>query len=159
MGQDYYIGVQLVELNQHDSKGNEWDSVDGSAPDPFFTIKWQDQIIFTGSVKSDCLIAQWSEAEFNVRKMALEGTRASLDDVIAGGRVRIAPDLPVTITLYDKDLVANDEIGSFIVDTNNLFLGEQTFDNPMPGIKRLVLRTLPLASLPHLFQESKDGKK
>lgn len=159
LGQDYYVGVQLVELNQHDGKGKDWDSLDSSAPDPFFTIKWQDQIIFTSSVKSDSLIAQWSEAELDIRKMALEGIRASLDDVISGGRVRIAPDLPITITIYDKDLVATDEIGSFKVDTRELAIGEQTFDNPIPGVKRLVLRTLPLESLPHLFQESKNGKK
>lgn len=145
-GGDYYIGVKLVEVSPKKADGSAWDS--GSAPDLFFRLEWQGLTIFESSVKSDTLIAHWSEAEFDLREIALEGKKASLDEIIAGGKIRVDAQKPLSIILVESDLVGSDEIGRVELQVTELKLGLQTLIKPIPGVERLVIRVVALESLP-----------
>lgn len=150
---DYYVGVQLVELTPQRADGSAWDSLDGSAPDVYFSIYWQGQQIYQSSVKSDSLLSFWSEAQLDLRKTAIVGGVASLDDVIAGGRIRVAKGVPVQFSFYEKDLITDTQIGTFDLESSELFEGLTTYRDPLPEVKRIVIRAVPLGSLPSLFSE------
>lgn len=154
--QDYYVGVQLVEVTATDKDGESWDSFNDSGPDLYVVFHWQGVKVFKSSAKEDSLIAHWSEAEFDLRDYALQGKPTSIDDVIAGARVRISETEPLTITLYEKDLLKDDLIASFDIDLTKLTEGTHTITDPAPSVKRVVLRVLPFSALPSLFGEKKE---
>lgn len=150
---DYYVGVQLIELAPQRADGSAWDSFDGSAPDVYFSIFWQGQQIYESSVKYDSLLSFWSETQLDIRRTAIVGGIASLDDVIAGGRIRVAKGVPLKVSIYERDIIGDTHIGTFELQSIELFEGLTTYRDPLPEVKRVVIRALSLGSLPRLFSE------
>lgn len=148
---DFYVGIQLIEVNPTQEDGSVWDGINDSGPDLYVQFHWQGQRIFQSSVKEDSLIAHWSEAEFDLRDYALKGKPTSIDDVISGARIQVRKDAPLRVVVYEDDLLRDDFVGEFTVDLTTLTEGTHVIQNPTPQIKRVELRVLPFSALPSLF--------
>lgn len=148
---DFYVGIQLIEVTPKKADGSVWDRINDSGPDLYVQFNWQGQRIFQSSVKEDSLIAHWSEAEFDLRDYALKGAPTSIDDVIAGARIQVRKDAPLTITIFEDDLMFDDKVASFEVDLTSLTEGTHVIENPAPQVRRVELRVLPFSALPSLF--------
>ncbi len=153
LGKDYYVLVQLVELAATDANGNAWDSVNDSAPDIMVEIDWRGQRVYRSTTKSDSFVGKWSAAEIDLRKIAISGEATSVESVIRAARVNIAPEEKLTVTVYDTDFLnEGDKAGTLEVVTTDLLVGQHTYENPTPAIKRLVLKVVSMDASPEMLQ-------
>jgi hypothetical protein len=116
---DVTIEVQSVELNEKKSDGKAWDlkipmKKGSELPDIFVEIKHGKQSILKTPVSKDTLSAQY--------------TKQSV--VVANAHIK-----DVTITVWDKDGVKNDNAGTITVSDQN---GEVTLSGG--GVKALKLK-------------------
>ena len=139
-GKDYYVTVALLEISERDAAGGSWDSLTESGPDIYVEIQWKGTRIYRSTVKKDTFVAKWSNAELNLRALALSGQGASMDDIIHAARMNVKPDEEIVIRAFDDDLLSGAEAGSLTVKTTDLRVGDTTYELAGPGIKRLVIR-------------------
>ena len=149
VGSDYYVTLTLVELEEKKPDGSDWDSYNDSAPDIFFKIFWRDHEVHKSATKDDTLIGKWSNAEVDVREMALKGENASVDDLIQAARINIQKGELITFKIFDADLLgAKDEAGEFSIKATELALGDNPFSPGSKGVKRIVVRVIDIAQAP-----------
>lgn len=152
-GQDYYLMVKLVELGPNNPQGGQWDSLDGSGPDITVYVYWRGQRVYRSTTVADSFVARWSPAEIDLRKIALSGQATSVESVINAARINIAPGEEVRIAVYDADLFSpDDSAGELIIPTTELLQGEQTYRDPSPAIKRIVIKTVSMDASPEMFK-------
>lgn len=153
-GGDYYVQPTLVQVAPRNDLNQEWDSLDNSGPDLYVEIYWQGQRVYTSSVKADSLLARWSNAEVDVRNLALTGKRASVDDVIPAARIQIKENDSISVRVYDRDVLGKDEeIGSLEIPSKFLRLGQHDYTKEGSLVRRLVLKTFSLHSVPDLTDQ------
>jgi hypothetical protein len=140
VGKDYYVTVSLLELSERDGAGNPWDSLTESGPDIFVQIYWKGNRIYQSTVKKDTFVAKWSNAELNLRDLALIGEKTSVDDAISAARINIKDGEAIEVRAYDADLLDNTLAGVKTYRLTDLRLGDTLYEYSAPGIKRLVLR-------------------
>lgn len=145
VGKDYYVTVSLVELSEKDPAGERWDAISESGPDIFVEIFWKGNRIYKSTTKNDTFVAKWSNAELNLRAMAFTGERASMDDVIRAARVNVKTGEELEIRVYDEDLLGNVVAGTQRLVMSELHLGDTTYTNVSPSVKRLTLRVSDMA--------------
>ncbi len=149
VGKDYYVSVKLVELESLDPRGNAWDSVDSSAPDISVDLLWRGQRVYRSTMKSDTLIAKWSNGEIDLRRIALTGEKTSVESLISAARISIHPKEQIELVVYDQDLLGvSDEAGRVLLETAKLKVGDTTIDKPAPGIRRIEVTVSSMDSLP-----------
>ena len=153
IGKDYYVAVSVVEVAPNDLDGDAWDQVDASAPDLMVEIHWRGQRVYRSSVKEDSFVAKWSNAQLNLREIALTGKKTSVDEMIQGARINVKNDEQVEIRVFDEDLLGSrEDIGSLSLETSSLLLGDSSFEVPESAVKRLVLRVMDMSQTPDIFQ-------
>lgn len=140
VGKDYYVTVALLELSEKDAAGNPWDSLDESGPDIYVEIFWKGNRIYKSTEKKDTFIAKWSNAELNLRSVALTGKSTSIDDTISAARVNIKPNESIEVRAYDADLLDNTLAGVRFFRMTDLKVGDTQYEYQGPGIKRIILR-------------------
>ena len=149
--EDYYVQPVLLEVRPTNAAGSAWDPYDTTGPDLFIQMFWQGQRIFESSTKKDSLLARWSNAEVDVRELALTGKKASVDDVIPAGRITVRENEQLELRIYDADLLGNDElIATVSIPTKELHMDEFTYYNPKNSVARLTIKVFPLDSIPDL---------
>jgi len=140
VGKDYYVSVSLVELSEKNKEGEPWDSVSESGPDIFVEIYWKGNRIYRSTTKEDTFVAKWSNGELNLRSMALQGGRTSMDDVIKAARVNIKEEDEIEVRVYDADLVGNTLAGVLTLPLAKLNPGDTVYRDVSATVKRLSLR-------------------
>lgn len=140
LGKDYYVTVSIVELSEKDPEGEQWDSYNNSGPDIYVEVYWKGHRIYQSTTKQDTFLARWSNAEIDLRNVALSGEGTSADSLIQGARLNIKENEKMEVWIYDSDLVDSDLVGVKEFTTSELSLGESTFAYKDAGIRRLVLR-------------------
>ena len=88
VGFDYYVSATVIELTELDPQGESWDS-NNSAPDIYYEIYWKGSRIFQSTTKDDSFIAKWSNAEIDLKQLALNGGTTSLDNLVQAARLNI----------------------------------------------------------------------
>jgi len=145
LGGDYYITVSLVEVSSQMPDGSKWDSYNSSAPDVFFEIDWRGHRAFKSSTKDNSLLAVWSEAEIDLREIALTGKKTSSDDVIKAARINIHQNESILIKIFDEDLLGQKDLvieKSFLA--SDFQVGENVFFFEDGPIKRLIVMVKPI---------------
>ncbi len=142
---DYYVTVALVELSENSPDGSPWDNISESGPDIYAEIFWKSNRIYRSTTKQDTFVAKWSNAELNLRSMALGGGNASMDDLIHAARLNIKPEEQIEVRVMDADVLGDTPAGSKQFTTTELKLGDTTYEFPEPGIKRMVIRVSDMA--------------
>lgn len=168
VGQDYYVMVRLIELPPKSPFNNRpWDAGRAkSAPDIYFELSWQDNVIFSTKDKEvrNTLIAEWSGLKLPMaeaverikRNVPLVGglmrKGQATDDVlnafINARRISVRKGENLTVAVFDKDGLfggRDDRAGCLNLLTTDLVLGDKTYTEG--GFVRLILRTVP-ADLP-----------
>ncbi|MFN8389178.1 MAG: hypothetical protein U0136_02670 [Bdellovibrionota bacterium] len=145
IGKDYYVSVALVELTEADDQGNRWDSFSESGPDITVQIAWNGSKIYESTVKRDTFVAKWSNAELNLRDIAISGLHTSMDDVIRAARINVKAGESIEIRVFDKDLLSDTLAGTKTFLMSDLREGDTTFTYDTAGIKRLTLRVADMS--------------
>ena len=149
VGNDYYVTLTLVELKEKKEDGSEWDSLNDSAPDIYFEIYWRGLRVHKSTVKDDSLIGKWSNAEVDIREMALKGESASVDGLIQAARINVQENEELEFRVYDYDpLGSSDLAGTFKINVTDLEIGDTTVEPSTNSIKRLVLRVIDMHNPP-----------
>ena len=89
LGKDYYISAAVIELNELDPEGQPWDSYNNTGPDIYYEIYWKENLIYQSTVKEDSFVGRWTNAEINLRDVAIGSGTTSIDRVIQGARLNI----------------------------------------------------------------------
>lgn len=144
IGKDYYVFASLIELTEHNSEGEPWDSYNETGPDIFYEIFWKDTRIFKSSKKEDSFVARWTSAGIDLRDMAIGNSTASLDGVIQAARINIRENEKIQLRVHDSDVIKNDLAGEFEYSTTELKPGDTTYEYPTPGVRRLTLRVIDM---------------
>ena len=151
-GGDYYLFIPLIELSERRPDGENWDSGESSAPDPYVEVFWQGHRVYQSSTKADTFVAKWSNSEVNIPDLALQ-RKASVEDTLAAARIHVQPGETIEIRVYDEDpLGTSDLAGALKIDSTELRVGEETRLLAESGVKRLVLRVVPLGETPELLK-------
>ena len=151
-GHDYYVFVRLVEMNEKRGNGKTWDSVDDSAPDPYFILFWKGVQVFESSTRSDQLIAQWDLFRVDVKDIIATGGQIDIAQSLNAPLVRAEAGTGVRLEVWDDDPVGDDEGVKIELKFDDLKLGENVITPPQPaGVRRVIVqlidRTTPLADL------------
>ena len=151
-GTEVYLAVKTIELHPQRPDGKGWDG-DGSGPDIDYHLTWQGNVVYEAKQRSDTLIGSWDVIALDL-KSAVLSQQVDLSSAIEAAIVRAQPDTPVTLTVWDSDLTANDQAGVVEIDMSKLTLGDHTlsFDaDETNAVKRVVIRlidkSLPLTDL------------
>ena len=136
----YYVLLSAIEVEPRNGNGNGWDP-GGSAPDIRYEIRWQGHAVFESSVKSDTLLAKWSNVEIGVGDLA---SGVSLDDSIKAARITVRPGEEIEFRVYDRDVVDDDLIGAWTVLADALRVGEQRWERPAGSLVSVTCRVLPM---------------
>lgn len=139
-GKDYYLTVALLEFSENDLQGVTWDHYNDTGPDIYVEITWKGKRIYKSTTKPDTFIAKWSNAEFDLRGMAIKGRTASMDDVINAARVNIKEGEEIAVSAYDDDTIKSDLAGEKVFRLSDLKVGDNLFVYDTPGIRRMVIR-------------------
>jgi hypothetical protein len=140
VGKDYYVTVALLEFSENDQNGEAWDHYNETGPDIYVEITWKGKRIYKSTTKEDSFVAKWSNAEFDLREMAIKGRTASMDDVIHAARVNIKDGEDIVVSAYDDDTLKSDLAGEKVIKLSELKVGDNLFTYDTPGIKRMILR-------------------
>jgi len=119
-GVTYAVWLSEAEVAPRKADGSPWDA-DGTAPDLFAMIQWQDQIVLETVTDRDTLIARWEPVAVDLRTL-LSG-EVSTSSVKRVAMVRLDPGEPLVIGVFDNDLVGADFVGAFEVSLKGLRLG------------------------------------
>lgn len=125
---EYRISVASARVFPKKADGTSWDG-DDSGPDVYYQIYWRDNMVFESSVETDTLLAQWENAEINLKEVARSEVLRPREN---GARVRIGEDDIVEIRLFDDDLIADDQIGSLPLAGSEIRTGRKMF-RPVSG--------------------------
>jgi hypothetical protein len=136
----YYVFLTMVEAAPKDADGDGWDP-GGSAPDLAYEIRWQDQVVFESTKKSDTLVAKWSTTTLEATDV-MKGI--SIDDAIKAARITVRPGEELEFVVYDRDMAGDDLVGKWKVRTDALKLGDQTWKEPDTGVVAAICRVLPI---------------
>ncbi|MHC4960101.1 MAG: hypothetical protein ACYTGN_17220 [Planctomycetota bacterium] len=136
----YYVFLTMVEAAPKDEDGDGWDT-GGSAPDIAYEIRWQGQVVFESTKKSNTLVAKWSTTTLEAGDV-LKGI--SIDDAIKAARVTVRPREELEFVVYDRDVAGDDLIGKWTVLTDALKLGDQAWKKPGGGVVSAICRVLPI---------------
>jgi hypothetical protein len=148
-GQDYYVSVVLVEFAAQRPDGGAWDLFDNSAPDPQVEIFWRERSVYKSSVKDNSLIGHWSNAEIDLKALALSQGRTSLDSLVQGARINVQEGEILRIRVLDYDLLSSsDEALSLEIPTSELVLGDKEYFFENQGLRRFKLRVQSLDQTP-----------
>ncbi|MGI6524032.1 MAG: hypothetical protein ACOX2O_01880 [Bdellovibrionota bacterium] len=141
VGKNYYVTVTLIEVTQKMGEdGKDWDPM-GGLPDLYFQILWRGDEVYESAVKKNTYIAKWSNAEIDLRHLALTGRKVSLDDVVQAARINIAEDEEITIRVYDRDFMRSDDLaGEFVLKTTQLRIGDTEYLIEKDSLKKIVVR-------------------
>ena len=139
VGFDYYVSATVIELTELDPQGESWDS-NNSAPDIYYEIYWKGSRIFQSTTKDDSFIAKWSNAEIDLKQLALNGGTTSLDNLVQAARLNIKADEHIELRVYDSDIVDSQIAGSVMFASKDLLVGDTTYEYIKPGVRRIVLR-------------------
>jgi hypothetical protein len=145
LGSDYYVSVALVEVSDKNDEGVSWDHYNGTGPDIRVEIFWKGNRIYKSNKKEDTFLAKWSNAELDLRDLALSGKNASMDDVINAARVTVRDNDSLEIRVEDDDLLTADAIGNVEIRLQDLHVGDNVFTFDQPGVKRMVIRVNDMA--------------
>ena len=157
-GRDYYVLVKLVEFNPRKPNGSPWDRGSGSAPDPKVVLSWRGSWIFELPTRDDQYIATWDLFRVNIADVVRSGGNVDIASSINAPLVQADPAAPVTIEVFDSDLVYDDLALKLKVPLTELHPGENDLAIPKgSGLKRLVVqlidRETPLDQLITLAQK------
>lgn len=143
--QHYYVLLAVVEVEAKAEADGEsaWDPRDG-APDLYYEVLWQHQVVFESSTKDDTLVARWSNAAIKVSDLVEE---VSLDSSIKAARITARPGDSLEFRVYDADTIKDDLIGSWKTPVMSLQLGDQTWGAPGGRVVSVVCRVVPLDGL------------
>ncbi|MEE8106818.1 MAG: hypothetical protein V3T86_14895 [Planctomycetota bacterium] len=141
----YYVLLAVLEVEaKPDPDGDSaWDTRAG-APDLYYEVLWQDQVVFESSTKDDTLVARWSNAAIRVSDLVDE---VSLDGSIKAARITARPGDELEFRIYDADTIKDDFVGSWKTPVMSLQLGDQTLEKPGGRIVSVVCRVVPLDGL------------
>ena len=141
----YYVLLAVLEVEaKADADGDSaWDTRDG-APDLYYEVLWQDQVVFESSTKDDTLVARWSNAAIRVSDLVDE---VSLDGSIKAARITARLGDELEFRVYDADTIKDDFVGSWKTPVMSLQLGDQTLEKPGGRIVSVVCRVVPLDGL------------
>ena len=146
LGRDYYVSASTIELTELDSAGSAWDTLTGSAPDMYYEIYWKGTRVFSSTTKDDSFLAKWSNAEIDLKKLALNGGTTSLDNLIQAARLNIKENESIEVRVYDSDLVESHLAGIKTFPSKDLVIGDTSYEYTEPGIKRIVLRVSDMSN-------------
>jgi hypothetical protein len=104
-----YLKFASAHIPKHTRDGRQWDSVGGSAPDPFAKLLVQDKEILLTPVQANTLNPTWPDQKV--------------------GNYRILPGVPARVELWDSNALNNhpicvESIGNLLAETSE----EQTLD-------------------------------
>ena len=140
IGKDYYVTVSLVELYENDPTGARWDNVNESGPDVYVEVLWKGNRIYRSTTKDDTFVAKWSNAELNLRNMAISGSQMSMDDLIRAARINVREGDTVEFRIFDSDLLNNTLAGELSLGAPELSLGDRTYEFQTGGVRRMTVR-------------------
>ena len=146
IGKDYYVSASIVELTALNPDGNSWDSLTSSAPDIYYEIYWKGTRVFSSATKDDTFLAKWSNAEIDLKKLALNGGTTSLDNLIQAARLNIKEDENIEVRVYDSDVVESQLAGIKTFASRDLAIGDTSYEYKEPGIKRIILRVSDMSN-------------
>ncbi len=156
LGRDYYVHVKLVELRPTRENGTAWDRADGSAPDPFVRVRWQDAEVFESAARGDAFVAAWDLISVDLKEVALSsGGEVDIESMVNAPVVRVEKDTTVEVEVIDDDLIDNTEAGTVTLELAKFHEGDNvlTFTpEEQPLIARMVVGVLDRKiSLPDLI--------
>ncbi len=153
-GGDYYVWVKLIELYPTRLDGSHWDSLADEAPDPYYTLTWQDNTVHTSPTRDNTLIATWDLLAANVWDLLKDGGDVEVATMIRAPLLRIEPGSTATLHVYDADPIGRDTVGQLTVALDTLRVGDNTLalePTEHNGIRRVVVtlvdRSVTLAEL------------
>jgi hypothetical protein len=120
-GVTYDVWLAEAEATPKRADGSGWD-LDGSAPDLFGMLVWQDQRILETVTAADQLISQWDSVALNLYKVVANG-EADTASVRRVGHVRPTPDGYVEAAVLDADTANSDFVGGFRIPFHALRVG------------------------------------
>ncbi|MGC4005116.1 MAG: hypothetical protein QM811_19180 [Pirellulales bacterium] len=149
---DYYVWVHLVEFKPKKPNGSNWDSGNNSAPDADVRLYWRGNRIFILPKREDQLIATWDLFRVDVMQLVNSGGKIDIEGAINAPIVRAGKNEPLTIEVWDSDLIGDDLALKMDVPIDNLYVGRNDITPPpSSGLVRLrvdlIDRTTPLPKL------------
>ncbi len=141
-GSVYYVFVDTVEVAPVGLDGEAWD-LDDSAPDVGYEIAWQGQTVFESSEVNNALIARWSGMKLGMDEALslLKKGKADPGQIVDAALMRAQVDGRFVISFHDADLTGNDPCGELMLPWEELKIGSNTIQGPVPG-RGLVSATL-----------------
>lgn len=133
----YYVFLSGLEVAPKDADGDKWDTR-GGAPDLYYEVRWQNQVVFESSKKSDTLVAKWNSSEVGVGDLVRS---VSIDSAIKAARITARENGVLKFTVWDADVARDDKIAEWTVPVASLTVGEQTWPRPAGEESPLVSAT------------------
>lgn len=152
LGRDYYVTATVIEVTEQNSAGESWDTYNSTGPDLQYEIYWRENRIFKSETKSDTFLGKWSNAELDVKKIAVNRGVTSLDSLQQGARVNVRTNEQIELRVYDSDAVDRELVGTQSFALPSLIIGDTTYQYKEPGIKRIVLRVRDMSLPPDVIR-------
>jgi hypothetical protein len=146
LGQDVYIFAKVIELYPERPPGDrQWDSVDDSAPDIQYALRWQGTIQHESSIRKNALLATWDGITVDLKNALLNGEIEPSQALNHAATINITEDGELSIHVWDEDAIGlgRDDAGQIDIALKDLLLGDNIIERPASkhnGIKRVVLR-------------------
>lgn len=137
----YYLLLSAIEVTSKRGGDGKWDA-NGSAPDLYYEIRWQDHVIFRSATKKNTLLAKWSNVEFGIGPLV--GGKVSLDDSIKAARITARPGDKVEFAVWDEDALKDDLVARWSVDVASLRQGDRRWEKPAGDLVGVTCRVLPM---------------
>ena len=143
-GNDYRILVAVARVEPSNSDGEAWDSgaEKTAAPDPFYEIRWRDNLVYKSEEVENVLVASWSNVALPKLYELLTDEVLSLETIKEGALITARPGETLQIRVIDKDPLNNDLIEEFEVSIDELTVGDQVREGSQ-GLESLTLRVIP----------------
>jgi hypothetical protein len=130
----YLVLLSQIEVENLTPRGHRWDLTDGG-PDIRYDVYWRGDRIFQSSTREDTLLARWDPSEVGIGDL-IHGVSA--ESALKAARITVQRGEKLEFRVVDTDVVANDEIGRWEVPVESLQTGDQTWNQPAPGIRQAV---------------------
>jgi hypothetical protein len=153
-GRDYYVFVRLMEFKPRTFEDKTWDSGNGSAPDAAVTLYWRGNRIFELPEREDRLIATWDLFRVDVKDIVLGGGSVDVSGLLNAPLVKVGPNDPVRIEVYDDDPMGDDLALNLEIDLSRLREGRNAIALPKDcGLNRLEVELIDRETpLPRLIE-------
>ncbi len=143
-GNDYRVLIAVARVAPRNSEGEDWDSgaEKTAAPDPFYEIRWRDNLVYKSEEVENVLVASWSNVALPKLYELLTDEVLSLETIKEGALITAHPGETLQIRVIDEDPLNNDLIEEFEVSIDELTVGDQVREGTQ-GLESLTLRVIP----------------